>query len=282
MFQITEYTEAKLATLTNRVEKHGDNDKPAVSLGIEIEIANTILDTIDKTLRPTFYKAKPDSTPELPGMEEHLPVLRCNSIDRVALPTKLEGWTLDVDDGIDDTDPMSFGGCKVDKLSFEPKQGGTILLRARVGTSDIDAERLGKLGMHNGQSIWIQLRKPEKAADAAAIDGTEAAFKRDHPDATDLWSGEGGASGPDDESGGGSYDEGEAGPDESQADGEGSDPEVSGAQTQAEADRGTEGWPFPGDGAKSDGEVAAERAAEREVDAGPPAAKRRGRAKAAA
>lgn len=262
MFQITEYTEARLATITNRVEKHGDDDKPAVSLGIEIETANTILDSIDKTLRHTLFKPKPDAEPELPGLEESTPVLRCNSIDRVTLPTKLEGWTLDVDDGIDETEPMSFGGCKVDKLNVEPKQGGSIVLRLRIGTSDIDAERLGKLGMHNGQAIWIQLRKPEKAPDTPAIDGTPEAFRRDHPEATDLWAAEGGAPGPDDE-GAGTYDEGEAGPDDD-PDGEGSDADV---RAQAEADRQTEGWPFPGNGAKTDAEVAAEREAEREAGA---------------
>jgi hypothetical protein len=271
MLQITEFTEARLATLTNRVEKHGDDEKPAVTLGIELTMANTILDTIDPTLRSTLFKAKSDGEPELPGMEAHTPVLRCNSIDRVTLPTKHEGWTLQVDDGIDDTDPMTFGGCKVDKVSVEPKQGGSIVLRMRVGTSDVDAERLGQLGMHNGQSIWVQLRKPEKAADEPAIDGTTEAFERDHPGAataTDLFVA--GEPGMDD------------GPEEG-TDGEGSDTDAGAAQAQAEADRGTEGWPFPRGGAQTDGQVAEARDAERE--AGPTAdapAKRRGRAKAAA
>ena len=90
-----------------------------------------------------------------------------------------------MDDGIDDTKPISFGGCKVDKFSFEAKQGGSIELRFRVGTSDVDAEKLGKLAMHNGQSIWITLRAPEKKPDA--IDGSTEAFEKDHPDAGTLF-----------------------------------------------------------------------------------------------
>lgn len=178
MFQILEFTEAHLATLTPRSEKHGDDDKPAVSLSLEIVAANTLLDSIDPTIRPTLYKAVDDQE-DLPGIEKATPVLRCNSIDRVTLPTKHEGWTLQVDDGIDDTEPMTFGTCKVDKFSVEPKQGGSVVLRMRVGTSDLDAARSGFLGMHVGQSVWITLTAPKPKADA--IDGTTEAFERDHP-----------------------------------------------------------------------------------------------------
>ena len=192
MFQIIEYTEAHVASVTNRQESHGDDKVPAVSIGLQLTCANTMLDQIDPTLRQALYKAVDDQE-HLPGVEPSTPVLRCNSIDRVTLPTAHEGWTLIVDDGIDDTAPMTFGGVKVDKFSGEPQQGGSIVLRFRCGTSDIDAERLGKLGMHNGQSIWIQLTPPAPTPDA--IDGTTEAFKRDHPDATDLFA----AGGPDDD-----------------------------------------------------------------------------------
>ena len=192
MFQITEMTEAHLASLTNRIEKHGDDDKPAVSLGVEITAANTLLDTIDANLRHSLHKAV-EGQDQLPGIEPATPVLRCNTIERVTLPTKHEGWVLCLDDGIDDTVPMTFGGVKVDKLSVEPKQGGGIVLRLRLGTSDVDAERLGKLGMHNGQSIWITLTPP--AAPADVIDGSTEAFKKDHPGAdaqADLLDGDAG------------------------------------------------------------------------------------------
>lgn len=187
MLQITEYTEAHVASVTNRQETHGDDRVPAVSIGLQLTCANTMLDQIDVTLRQALYKAVDDQE-QLPGVEPSTPVLRCNSIDRVTLPTAHEGWTLMVDDGIDDTAPMTFGGVKVDKFTVEPQQGGSIVLRFRCGTSDINAERLGKLGMHNGQSIWITLTPPVPRPDA--IDGTTEAFERDHPDATDLFAAE--------------------------------------------------------------------------------------------
>lgn len=185
MFQLTEFTEARLASVTNRIEKHGDEDVPAITLSVVITAANTLLDTIDANLRHALYKAKPDETPELPGMESNTPILRTNCIDTIVLTTSHEGWTLLVDDDIDESDPMTFDGVKVDKLRVDAKQGGSIELTARLGTCDVDAERLGKLGMHNGQSIWVKLLKPEVKADA--IDGSVKAFQADHPDATDLF-----------------------------------------------------------------------------------------------
>ena len=181
MLQIPAFTEAKLATLTPRSEKHGDDEKPAVSLGLEITTTNDVLDAIDLALRPALYKA-PDSK-SLPGVADVLNVLRCNSIDRVLLPTKHEGWTLSVDDGIDETKPLDFGGCKVDKVSVEPMQGGSIVLRMRVGTSDLDAARSGMLGMHVGQSIWITLIAPK----AGQEQKDEKPAKGKKPDATDLF-----------------------------------------------------------------------------------------------
>lgn len=202
MFQLTEFTEARLASVQNRTEKHGDEDVPAVTLSTVITAANTLLDTIDPGLRHALYKAV-DGQEQLPGVEPSTPVLRANCIDTVVLTTMHEGWRLLVDDGIDDTDPMVFDGVKVDKLRVDAKQGGSIELTMRLGTSDIDADRLGKLGMHNGQSIWVKLLKPEVKADA--IDGSVEAFNKDHPefgdgrDATDLFAAGAGTEGPEGE-----------------------------------------------------------------------------------
>lgn len=101
MFQIEEFTEAHLASVTNRIEKNGEEDKPAVSMAIEIEAANTLLDVIDPSIRHGLYKAV-EGQDQLPGVEPATPVLRCNSFEKHTLATSHEGWTLAVDDGIDD------------------------------------------------------------------------------------------------------------------------------------------------------------------------------------
>ena len=169
MFQLTEYTEAHVASITNRVERHGDDEKPAVSIGLEITAANDLLDAIDPALRGSMFVPKPDDEPELDGIRPSTPILRCNSIERTVLTTKHEGWTLTIDSSVREEEDyaMTFGGVKVDKLSVEPKQGGSIVLRLRLGTSDVDADRLGWLAMHNGESIWVKLIAPEPGFEPA-------------------------------------------------------------------------------------------------------------------
>ena len=280
MFQITETTEATLAAVTNRTEKHGDDDVPAVSLQISVEAANTLLDCIDPSIRQALYKAV-DGQEQLPGIEPATPVLRCNSFaDKIPLTQAHEGWTLEIDDSIDEATPMVFGGCRVDKLRVDAKQGGSIVLSMRIGTSDVDADRLGALAMHNGQSIWIRLRAP--GPKAPAIDGSTEAFERDHPGASaeDLFAAEHGEDPGDelDDDGSGHADiedDEDASPDlEDRLDNalRAADAEASGRASKAALDA-CEGSPFP----RSETETP-----EREVAAGAEETKpRRGRKAAA-
>ncbi len=238
MFQIPETTEAALTAVTNRTEKHGDEDVPAVSLQVSIEAANTLLDCIDPAIRQALYKAV-DGQEQLPGVEPSTPVLRCNSFGTLEIDRAHEGWTLEIDAGIDEDEPMTFSGCKVDKFRVEAKQGGSVVLRMRIGTSDVDADRLGALAMHNGQAIFMRLIAP--APKAEAIDGTTEAFRADHPEAGDMFAAEHGGPDPDDDDGSGHPDGaaskaaldasgnnpfGQAGPEDEAPDGEGSDPDA--------------------------------------------------------
>lgn len=178
MFQLLHPTTATLNTITSRSEIHGEEKKPAISLGLSIETANTILDLLDPTLRPTFY-SKANGQDQLPGVEETTPSLRTRCIASVGIVGFFEGWTLNVDHGIEEREPVKFGGVKVDKLSAELKDGGTCILHLRCGTSDIDAKSLGIVGMKLAQKISITLVAPEVQADKKPTDGGGDLFKTD-------------------------------------------------------------------------------------------------------
>lgn len=173
---------AILKTVTNRSEHHGDDEKAAATYGFRITDANTILDRLSPTLRKTLY-TKPEGQDELPGIDESTPLLRTRGIDHLVFNGALEGWTLEVDWGINEDAPITFGGCKVDGFKVFPKEGGSVELALRVGTSDIDADRHGKLAVSTRQELTISLRAPTKKDDATTIDGTTDAFLRDHPNA---------------------------------------------------------------------------------------------------
>lgn len=113
----------------------------------------------------------------------------------------------------------------MDKWVATPKEGGSVELAFRVGSNDVDASEIGQIGAKLAQEISIRLLAPVKAE--PAIDGSQAAFDADHPeagaaDATDLFSQQHGDRGDDEGSPRTSDDMG--GPDD--ADSEGGDPDA--------------------------------------------------------
>lgn len=175
--------QAVLRSVTPRSERHGEDDRPAVSLGFLITTANTILDRLSPTLRKTLYEAVPDQA-VIEGVEETTPLLRTRGIDVIHFNGACEGWTLNIDHGIDELSAIVCGGCKVDKFKVAPKEGGTVDLFFRVGTSDVDADSLGKLAYQLGSEVTLTLTAP--VPQEPAIDGSVGAFQADHPDQHEL------------------------------------------------------------------------------------------------
>lgn len=224
MFQLTTPTEMRLASFVVRTEKHGDDDVLAFSAGLRFTGANTFLDLVAPGLRAALYSAV-EGQDQLPGVEPATPLLRCKKIEAVALDVTCDGWTIEIEHGIDE--PMRIGGAKIDKFKVTPHEGGSVEVAMRVGSNDVDEDELGRLAGKLSQQISVRMLAPEKPADV--IDGSVEAFKRDHPeaDATDLFAaGQAGADGPQD----------------TDDDAEGSDPDVDGpvlaADEPAKARRG--------------------------------------------
>lgn len=171
-FEILTPTDAKLTSVTPRTEKHGDDDVFAISLGLSITGPNTMLDALSPSLRNALYMAVPGQD-QLPGVEPATPLLRCKVLQEVKLgPSAFEGWTLAVDHGIDESKPITLGGCKVDRFVVLPSEGGTVELRFRIGSSDIDATEAGLLCSHLGQVVSFTLKAPEARKPDTVIDGT--------------------------------------------------------------------------------------------------------------
>lgn len=196
-FQITTPTPATLRTVTPRTELHGDEKVSAISLGLSIKAANTLLDALDGgKLRNALYMAVPGQD-QLPGVEPSTPLLRARGIEEVKCAGTLEGWTVRFEHGIDDDSAIVLGASKVDRFRVIPTEGGSVELLFRVGTSDIDEGEAGALFGMLGQEVMITITAPVVANGAPVIDGSSEAFKADHPEA-DLFDGTGAADPADD------------------------------------------------------------------------------------
>lgn len=185
-FELKEPTQAKINSVTPRIEKHGDDNVPAVSLGIKITGPNTLLDLLVPGLREVLYKPV-EGQEALEGME-HMPLLRTRACERIKLKMPaMEGWRLCIEHGIEEDSAIDLHSCKVDKVHVEPFEGGSCEVSFRVGTSDVDERYMGELAMKLGSEVPITLLAPDKQPDQPAIDGTGEEFAADHPDAGDLF-----------------------------------------------------------------------------------------------
>lgn len=169
-----------LNSVTPRTEVHGEDRVFAISLGFKLSGPNTLLDRLSPKLRPMLYRAE-EGQEDLPGIEATMPHLRMTGIEQMSFAGQLIGWTLTVDYGIGE--PMKIGDAKVDKFRVVPHHDGIVDILFRVGSSDIDATEAGQLCSQLSQEITISLAAPVRQE--APIDGTVAAFNRDHPDLVD-------------------------------------------------------------------------------------------------
>jgi hypothetical protein len=185
MFELTTPTTARVKSATPRGEHHGEDLIVAITLRLQITGPNTLLDALSPTLRHALYMAV-EGQEQLPGVEPATPLRRTKDITNVSLVGSFEGWTLKVDHGIHEDEPITLGGCRVDKFKLdEIMEGGTTKLSFNVGSNDLNDEELGILCGKLGSEITFTLHAPEKPAEA--IDGSTDAFKRDHPEAGDIF-----------------------------------------------------------------------------------------------
>jgi hypothetical protein len=156
MFELKTPTTVLLSSVTNRSEHHGEDVQAAVSFGLVCEGGAKILDSLCPEVRP---------------------LLAAPGVETVALKTVCQGWTVVIEHGINEDDPITLGGCKVDNFRIKPKNDQMVELRMRVASTDLEPLRLGLLGMKVGQEITVKLTAP-KGATQTTTDAEAKALER--------------------------------------------------------------------------------------------------------
>lgn len=178
MFQLSNFTRVVLGSLNVRSEMHGTAPVPAVDLKFELTSANHLLDEIDDQLKPMLYMAGDEGDedqPELDGVEPitDMPFLRCADLEPVQFKKEYAGYSLVIDHGLGGDSNVSIGLCEVNKMVFEPLEGGSLKTTFRVQASNISADVIGKLGVLVKHEVQITLLPPmlTEAIDASSSTG---------------------------------------------------------------------------------------------------------------
>ena len=176
----------------DRREAGEDEVLPHRLLGLRIIGANTLLDL---RIDPACARC---STPRQRAGRQVTPHQASSPARRMSAPRRrvgeagrvLRGRTLKLDHGIENEALTAFviGGGKSTSSSSCRREGGTVEIDLRVGSSDIDESEAGwGCTAVNAAGHRITLHAPS-VAPLAAIDGSTEAFRRTHPGGS-RWSG---------------------------------------------------------------------------------------------
>jgi hypothetical protein len=188
-FDLPAGSRVKVIKATPRKETHGKELVQAISLRLEWwPLDNAHLDLVVEGLQDTLFWTPPgeESQTPLDGVDAIKKHRRCPGL---AMPLRVPGieftgYQQTIEHGIDETTALVLYGCKLDKFEAESKEGGACIVRWSVASNrQITPELLGELCALEGTEVVIGELLPP----AAPIDGSEAAFAADHPDATDLF-----------------------------------------------------------------------------------------------
>lgn len=165
-FEIEDFTPVKITSVNPRSERHGPEElHPAVDLHISLTTGNNILTALDGKLLDTLYtknaNADQGGQQSLEGVEEvsNLPNLKFPLMGALKWKKDLIGYTLTVQHGVGSD--IVLKGCKVNSFTIDPKEGGSVDLKFRVQSSDVDERTLGKLGLLVQNEVDVMLLAPE-------------------------------------------------------------------------------------------------------------------------
>lgn len=169
-FEIEDFTPVKITSVNPRSERHGPEElHPAVDLHISLTTGNNILTALDGKLLDALYtknaNADQGGQQSLEGVEEvsNLPNLKFPLMGALKWKKDLIGYTLTVQHGVGSD--IVLKGCKVNNFTIDPKEGGSVDLKFRVQSSDVDERTLGKLGLLVQNEVDVMLLAPEAKQD---------------------------------------------------------------------------------------------------------------------
>lgn len=169
-FEIEDFTPVKITSVNPRSERHGPEElHPAVDLHISLTTGNNILTALDGKLLDALYtknaNADQGGQQNLEGVEEvsNLPNLKFPLMGALKWKKDLVGYTLTVQHGVGSDIVLT--GCKVNNFTIDPKEGGSVDLKFRVQSSDVDERTLGKLGLLVQNEVDVMLLAPEAKQD---------------------------------------------------------------------------------------------------------------------
>lgn len=173
VFELESPTNAKLTDVIVLSDKDRAPDtNPGVGLDFAMTVANDHLAMFDGFLRSVLYTKNASSTkPEQATLDGVQPVSDMPNLTEIGKKLgqfgwdlELTGYTLTCDQGMGGPKSnIELGDCKLTNWRFKPKEGGSVEVKFRVESPDVNEKTHGKLALLKTREFPITLAAPEVA-----------------------------------------------------------------------------------------------------------------------
>lgn len=153
--------QVKLSNVNARSEKHGNEHKTVYDVAIIGAFPNSSLNMFDRELRDFLYKVP--SSPDLIEAEEpeQLTEPRFPLLKSLKFEKAWKGYAVTFGYGIGGDSDIVCEDCTIDKFSFSPQNGGTVIIGYRIIVSTIKPEHVGLLCEKIQQDVELTVAAPE-------------------------------------------------------------------------------------------------------------------------
>jgi hypothetical protein len=162
MFTVSDHL-AKIVSCTNVSEKHGKERVAAISIGLYLVGAGTMLDQFDSALRPMLYR-KPQPSPGALPLEYDdnvLTELRFPFMRNLAWDRKYAGYLLRFHIGATGSEDVLLAECGLKDIRFVAQEGGSVGIGFKVTAHPNSEVDHGKVAVRLQQEILITLTPPD-------------------------------------------------------------------------------------------------------------------------
>ncbi|MGE8367036.1 hypothetical protein ACU4HD_12175 [Cupriavidus basilensis] len=154
--------------INTRNEKHGDDNVLGVDLKLQARLSNDALALFSPTLKSSFYHKDDAVQGDLVTDAGYLPNLKHPAIGAVKWDGDWEHQRLQIHNGVKPEFDIVLDEAKVNKLSFDFQEGGTVFVNFRVQAHP-DEKTTARILQLLGQEVHMSLsfQEPEQMKEAA-------------------------------------------------------------------------------------------------------------------
>lgn len=158
----------KIKHINTRNEKHGEDNVLSVDLKLQARVSNDLLAQFSPTLKSSFYYKDESVQGDLVSDAAYLPNLKNPALGAVKWDGDWEHQLLRILSKVRPKDDILLEDARVNKLSFDFQEGGTVFINFRVQAYP-DEKTTARILQLLGQEVHMSLsfQEPEQMKEAA-------------------------------------------------------------------------------------------------------------------